>query len=162
MLNQGSTTPPAEGTGLQNAGGQLGGTAGAGLGAGGGIFATGGAPAGSYGGKDGTVVEEGGKSFYVPPQLTDAEKQKRVEASNKFKLKKEPNTTWCKFGEFCNNVLTTGECNLGKHLKREYWRMISQFEKNCPAKYKAFDEKRKAAKKAKEEADKAAKAAAKK
>eukprot|EP00392_Amoebophrya_sp_AT5.2_P018105 g18570.t1 len=95
-----------------------------------------------------TKKDSNGKEFWVPAKLSQEEQAKRIEASNRFKLKKEPNANWCKFGEFCNDVLTTGKCQ-GKHTKKEFWRMITQFERKYPEKAKQLA-KEKAEKKAKE------------
>eukprot|EP00392_Amoebophrya_sp_AT5.2_P017465 g17822.t1 len=95
-----------------------------------------------------TKKDSNGKEFWAPAKLSAEEQAKRIEASNRFKLKKEPNANWCKFGEFCSDVLTTGKCQ-GKHTKKEFWRMITQLERNFPEKAKQLAKER-ADKKAKE------------
>eukprot|EP00392_Amoebophrya_sp_AT5.2_P017687 g18094.t1 len=99
-----------------------------------------------------TEKDAAGKEFWVPAKLTQEEQAKRIESSNRFKLKKEPGANWCKWGEWCNDVLTTGTCK-GKHTKKEFWRMITQFERNFPDKAKKLQKER-AEKKAAEAAKK--------
>eukprot|EP00392_Amoebophrya_sp_AT5.2_P017611 g17999.t1 len=101
------------------------------------------------GSSDGRVEKDAnGKEFWIPPKLTEEERQKRIEASNRFKLKKDPQAGWCKAGEYCRDVLTTGECKNGMHLKKEFWRMITQFERNFPEKATALKKKKADKKKA--------------
>eukprot|EP00392_Amoebophrya_sp_AT5.2_P017662 g18061.t1 len=115
FLDPGTADPtPLGGTGLQHVGG------GGGAAGGAGVFLTPGAPAADPNKKfsDKTVKapDGSGREIYVPPKsMTAEEKQRSIDASNKFKLKKDPNADWCKRGDFCQNVLTT--------VKREYWRM---------------------------------------
>eukprot|EP00392_Amoebophrya_sp_AT5.2_P018618 g19195.t1 len=99
-----------------------------------------------------TEKDQNGKEYWVPSKITQEEQAKRIEASNRFKLKKEPNANWCKWGEWCGDVLTTGKC-AGKHTKKEFWRMVTQFERKFPEKAKQLAKER-ADKKAKEAADK--------
>eukprot|EP00392_Amoebophrya_sp_AT5.2_P016462 g16724.t1 len=107
--------------------------------------------------KTAAAPDGSGRELYVPPKnITAEEKQRQIDASNKFKLKKDPNADWCKQGDFCSKVLQSGECDK-KHLSREYWRMISQFQVNHPREYAEWNKKREERKKAEEAAKKAAK-----
>eukprot|EP00392_Amoebophrya_sp_AT5.2_P017686 g18093.t1 len=74
---------------------------------------------------NGETVDVGGKKHYLPPRLSEPEKQKRNEDAKAQKLKLDPDADWCQFGEFCPKILEEGRCPK-KHLKKEVWKLLSE------------------------------------
>eukprot|EP00392_Amoebophrya_sp_AT5.2_P017945 g18373.t1 len=100
---------------------------------------------------NGETIEINGKKHYLAPKLSDAEKTQRNEGAKKDKLKLDAEADWCPFGEFCVKILEDGRCPK-KHLKKEVWKLLSQFEQKHPEKYKQMQKEREKLKKEREAA----------